>query len=391
MYQHLYQHFLQGHSGKQHFASHSHHFWPDVTRQAMLDYWDLSARHSDEKWQQVFGQVLPQTQQLLAEQLGSQQQQQLVFAPNTHELVMRLLSCFDWRQPIRILTTDSEFYSFQRQVSRMQEAALVELTVVPTEPFADFEQRFAAAAAAQPFELIFCSQVFFNSGVALSDLTAFVQQLAAVSDAMIAIDGYHAFMALPLALAPIEDRIFYLAGSYKYAQAGEGCCFMLCPKGNHYRPIYTGWFAEFGALTEARSTEVPYSPDGFRFAGATMDFSALFRLRAVLQLLQRERIDVLQIHRYVQQLQQHFLQQLSQLPQQALRQEQLLLRDVKQHGHFLTFALPTAEDAAALAEFLKQHHILTDFRGNRLRFGFALYQCAEQFDLGCLTQYRPKD
>ena len=391
MYQHLYQHFLQGHAGKQHFASHSHHFWPDVTRQAMLDYWDLSARNSDEKWQHIFGVVLPETQRLLAAQLGSEQPQQLVFAPNTHELVMRLLSCFDWRKPIRILTTDSEFYSFQRQVSRLQEESLVQLTVIPTEPFADFEQRFVAAAAEHEFELIFCSQVFFNSGVALTDVTDFVRQLANVSQAMIAIDGYHAFMALPLDLSAIEDRIFYLAGSYKYAQAGEGCCFMLCPKDNQYRPLYTGWFAEFGALSSERSSQVPYSSDGFRFAGATMDHSALFRLHAVLRLLQQQQIGVATIHRYVQQLQQAFLVQLSSLSQSALSQEQLLQRDLKQHGHFLTFALPTADGAAALAGFLKQHHILTDYRGNRLRFGFALYQCAEQFDLRCLEQFTTSD
>lgn len=391
MYQHLYQHFLQGHAGKQHFASHSHHFWPDVTRQAMLDYWDLSARSSDEKWQHIFATVLPETQRLLAAQLGSLQPQQLVFAPNTHELVMRLLSCFDWRKPIRILTSDSEFYSFQRQVSRLQEEDLVQLTVIPTEPFADFEQRFVAAAAEQEFELIFCSQVFFNSGVALMDLTTFVQQLAAVSEAMIAIDGYHAFMALPLDLSAVEDRIFYLAGSYKYAQAGEGCCFMLCPKGNQYRPLYTGWFAEFGALSAERSELVPYSSDGFRFAGATMDHSALFRLHAVLRLLQQQQIGVATIHHYVQQLQQAFLGQLSSLSQSALSKKQLLQRDLKQHGHFFTFALPTADQAAALADFLKQHHILTDYRGNRLRFGFALYQCAEQFDLRCLEQFTTSD
>lgn len=390
MYQHLYQHFLSGHQGKQHFASHSHHFWPDVTRQAMLEYWDLSAAHSDEKWLQVFGDKVPVTQQLLANVLGSKHPQQLVFAPNTHELVMRLLSCFDWRQPVRILTTDSEFYSFQRQVSRLQETGQVELTVIATAPYADFEARFIAAAAEGEFDLVFCSQVFFNSGVALTDLNAFVQQLAAVTDAMIAIDGYHGFMALPLDVSAIEHRIFYLAGSYKYAQAGEGCCFMLTPTGNQYRPFYTGWFAEFGALQQERSAQVPYSEDGFRFAGATMDFSALYRLHAVLQLFEQQNITVAKIHQYVQQLQQVFLQQLKAVDQSILGEKQLLRRDLNQHGHFLTFALEDAAMAESLAGYLKQNHILTDFRGNRLRFGFAMYQRAEQFDLSCLSSFSYK-
>lgn len=387
MYQHLYQHFLAGHQGKQHFASHSHHFWPDITRQAMLDYWDLSAAQSDKKWQHVFGTILPATQQLVAKVLGSHHPKQLVFAPNTHELVMRLLSCFDERKPIRILTTDSEFYSFQRQVSRMEESGQVKLTMVPTTPFTDFEQRFMTAAETGEFDLVFCSQVFFNSGLALNDVTHFVQQLAAVTEAMIAIDGYHGFMAVPTDLSAIEHRIFYLAGSYKYAQAGEGCCFMLTPKDNHYRPYYTGWFAEFGTLQQARDHQVPYSDDGFRFAGATMDFTAMYRLHAVLQLFQQQNINVDQIHQYVQQLQQAFLQHLNTLDQQVLTESKLIMQNSLHHGHFLTFALETADKAAELSEFLNQNHILTDFRGNRIRFGFAMYQQADQFDLSCLSTF----
>ena len=37
------------------------------------------------------------------------------------------------------------------------------------------------------------------------------------------------FMARPTDLSDIADRAFYLAGGYKYAMAGEGCCFLHCP------------------------------------------------------------------------------------------------------------------------------------------------------------------
>ena len=49
MYQQFYQRFLQANAGKQHFACHSHHYWPDVTRDAMLEYWDDTARLVDDK------------------------------------------------------------------------------------------------------------------------------------------------------------------------------------------------------------------------------------------------------------------------------------------------------------------------------------------------------
>lgn len=384
MYQQFYQYFLQANAEKQHFACHSHHYWPDVTRDATIAYWDDSARLVDDKWHKIFGQKIPQTQQLIADILNLPAPEQIVFATNTHELVMRLLSCFDWQQPLKVLTTDSEFYSFQRQIKRLAELDSVQVEVVPVEPFHTFNERFTAAAAKQPYQLIFCSHVFFNSGYAIADLTGFVQQLAAVSDAMLVIDGYHGFMALPTDLSTIAERIFYLAGSYKYAQGGEGCCFMTVPIGNVMRPLYTGWFAEFGTLAAQKSALVLYSEDGYRFAGATMDFTALYRLEAVLLLFKQHGITVGRIHRYVQTLQQHFLTLIDELQHPLLNRQHLLMHDLQQHGHFFTFQLVSASQVAELAAQLKQRGIETDYRGERLRFGFALYQQAENFDLSCI-------
>ena len=385
MYQQFYQGFLTANKGKQHFACHSHHYWPDVSRDAMLEYWDDSARLVDDKWRYIFAEKVPQTQQLIADILHLPQPEQIVFAPNTHELVMRLLSCFDLRQPLKILTTDSEFHSFSRQVKRLAEYDNVQLDIIPTEPFASFEQRFSQAASQQQYQLIFCSQVFFNSGFAISDLSAFVSRLSAVSEAMIVIDGYHGFMALPTDLSAIAERVFYLAGSYKYAGGGEGCCFMAVPLSSQHRPLYTGWFAEFGTLAAEKSATVLYSEDGYRFAGATMDFSALYRLNAVLRLFKQQGISVGRIHQYVQQLQQVFLHRLDALQHPRLNSASLLAQDLNQHGHFLTFRCGTPAEVAELAAQLKRAGIETDYRGDRLRFGFALYHNSADYDLSCLA------
>ena len=385
MYQQFYQHFLSANSGKQHFACHSHHYWPDVTRDAMLEYWDDTARLVDDKWQYIFTEKVPQTQQLIADILQLPQPEQIVFAPNTHELVMRLLSCFDLRQPLHILTTDSEFHSFSRQVKRLAEYDNVKVDVIPTEPYATFEQRFITAAGANPYQLIFCSQVFFNSGVALPDLTGFVQKLAACTEAMIAIDGYHAFMALPTDLSAIAERIFYLAGSYKYAQGGEGCCFLAVPQGSEHRPIYTGWFAEFGELANAKQGQVQYANNGYRFAGATMDCSALYRVLAVFDLYQQQGLSVEKVQAYIQSLQQAFLALLDEIQHPLLNRTHLLDKEDQQQGQFLTFRF-AADDIARIAAALKQSGIVTDYRGDRLRFGFALYHNSEQYDLTCLAE-----
>lgn len=387
-YKPFYQRFLQANPDVQHYACHSHHYWPDVTRDAALAYWDDSARLVDDKWDLVFGEKVPKVQRQIAKLLGLQAAEQIVFAPNTHELLFRLLTSFDLQKPLKVLASDSEFHSFSRQMKRMAELPTVELLQVPTEPFDSFEPRLIAAAEQFQPDLIFCSQVFFNSGVAIADLTALVESLQRVSEATIAIDGYHGFMAIPTDLAALEGKIFYLAGSYKYAQGGEGCCFMVVPQHNQFRPLYTGWFAEFGTLNQTKTAQVQYSENGYQFAGATMDFTALYRLEAVLDLYQQQHITIEAVHQHVQQLQQAFLTELAQQQHPLLNHDTLLAQDLTQHGHFLTFRLPSVEQVSALASYLKNHKIHTDYRGDRLRFGFAPYQDATDFDLSCLKAHK---
>lgn len=387
-YKSFYQRFLQANAGVQHFACHSHHYWPDVTRDAALAYWDDSARLVDDKWDFVFGEKVPKVQQQIASLLQLTAPQQIVFAPNTHELLFRLISSFNLQQPLKILASDSEFHSFSRQIKRLAELPAVEVELVPTEPFASFEQRFVLAAQKIQPDLVFCSQVFFNSGFAITDLTVFVRAIQQVTSATIAIDGYHGFMALPTDLSALEGQIFYLAGSYKYAQGGEGCCFMVVPQHNQFRPLYTGWFAEFGTLAQAKTAQVQYSQDGYQFAGATMDFTALYRLEAVLDLYQQHDISIAAVHGHVLQLQQAFLAELDRQQHPLVNRDALLQQSAQQHGHFLTFRLPSTAQVAELAAYLKQHKIHTDYRGDRLRFGFAPYQDVADFDLSCLKAHR---
>src|SRR6478752_6470089 len=125
-----YSRFLKGHEGKLHFAAHSHHFWPDVTREAQLAYWDDCAQLSDEKWGKIFGEIIPKTQKHIASILGLKHPEQIVLAPNTHELSSRLLSLFLGKSELNILTTTSEFHSWRRQFLRLMELPQVKITQV---------------------------------------------------------------------------------------------------------------------------------------------------------------------------------------------------------------------------------------------------------------------
>jgi selenocysteine lyase/cysteine desulfurase len=372
MYKKYYSHFLTANPHIQHYASHSHHFWPDVTRGAGIQYWDDSAKFIDDKWNHIFSSRIPAVQKLIAEILNLSHPEQIVFAPNTHELVYRLLSCFDPRKKISILTTDSEFYSFDRQINRLEEDKLVSADKISTQPFDDFEERFIKNITENHYDLIFLSHVFFNSGMAVRNLKKIIESVKE-TNTMIVIDGYHGFMALPTDLSEIENRIFYIGGSYKYAQGGEGCCFLYSPPNSAERPLYTGWFAGFDSLA-TNGGNTGYSRDGYRFAGSTMDFSALYRLESVLNLFKSEGLTVEKMHAHIQKLQKNFRDHLMEIDHHFLTEKNILSVDYNYHGHFLTFAMPSPEHAKALHDELRDINIWTDYRGSRLRFGFGIYQ-----------------
>jgi selenocysteine lyase/cysteine desulfurase len=364
--------FLNSEPERLHFAAHSHHPWPDVTREAHAQAWDDAARLIDDKWEHVLGPVLEEFRAHVAGHLNLPDPNTIAVAPNTHEFLKRILSCFPGDRPIRILTSDGEFHSFSRQIARLEEDGSVVVTRVPVEPFTSFEDRLMAASADE-FDLVFISQVFFNSGFA-ADVRKLVE--AARDKAMVVIDGYHGFMARPTDLSAIAERAFYIAGGYKYAMAGEGACFMHCPPGWGLRPRDTGWYAAFGNLTNAQSGQVGYSEDGWRFMGATFDPSGLYRFNAVMRWLRDEGITPGIVHAHAVALQQSFLRRVS--DSTPFKDARLLVpQDEMRRGNFLTFETPEAQ---ILYRDLQQLRVVTDVRGTRLRIGFGIYQTDEEVE-----------
>ena len=197
--------FLRSDPTRLHFAAHSHHPWPDVTRDAQVQAWDDAARWIDDKWQTILGPVLDEFRTHVAGHLGLPDPATIAIAPNTHECLMRLLSCFPAGRRLRILTTDGEFHSFSRQIARLEEDGLVVVTRVTVEPFDDFEARLLAQGP--DHDLIFVSQVFFDSGFAM-DIDRLMEM---PGDGMIAIDGPR-LMARPTDLSHLAGRAFYMAG-----------------------------------------------------------------------------------------------------------------------------------------------------------------------------------
>jgi kynureninase len=370
--------FRSAQPGRIHLAAHSHHFWPDAAcaahRRALSD----AARLADNKWEMIFGDLIPRVQRGIAAVLALPDHATIALAPNTHDFVRRLLSALPAGTRPRILTSDSEFHSFTRQIGRLEEENLVTVERLAAEPFADFGERFASVARRGGHDLVFVSQIFFNSAAAAGSLDAIA---SAVEDAqtLVVFDGYHGFMALPTVFAGSADRAFYIAGGYKYAMAGEGICFMHCPGGFAMRPRDTGWFAAFGALRGSGGAKIAYGTDGSRFMGATFDPSGLYRLAGVFDWMDEIGLTVDAIHEHVLALQSLFLGKLKRAKVKPLCDARLItpVEAGTGRGHFLTFELAAAQ---ALHDRLARANIVTDVRGERIRFGFGCYHVAEEIE-----------
>jgi len=349
-------------------TAHSHHPWPDVTRAAHLAYWEDSARLTNRKWREkIFGEVVPQAQAHVARLLNLPHPDLVAFAPNTHEFVARLYSCLDWSRTPQVLTTASEFHSFSRQTRRLEETGRLAVTRVPVEPYATFRDRFHHTLSRR-FDMVFLSHVFFDSAFAVDGLEELLSRAA--PDAIVAIDGYHAFMAIPVDLARLGRRIFYLAGGYKYAQAGEGASFLSLPEDCALRPIHTGWFADLAGLSSAAKDAVAYGAAATRFWGSTFDASGLYRFNAVCGWLRDLGVGPREIHAHVARLQRRFLDGLTDAGLARLPAGSLTPPQGAPRGNFLAFDL---DDAEAIEHELAASKITVDRRGRRVRFGFGVY------------------
>ena len=352
-----------------HFAAHSHHLWPDASFGGQVEAWDDAARLADSKWDKVMGEVWPEAQAHVSRELGSGEPNGIVFAPNTHELLVRLVTAAPRSGPrLRVLTSDGEFHSARRQLGRWEEEGWVEIERIATEPFDSFSERLLAEARAGRHDLVLVSHVLFGSGRIFDR----VDELAALGRAggpWVIIDGYHAFTALaePFGAAAASSA-FYLGGGYKYAMAGEGCAFMHAPAAFAPRPPVTGWFAEFEDLGLPPG-KVGYAADARRFLGATFDASGLYRFNAVQRMLQANGLTTERVSKHTAALQKQLLAGIAETRLEGA--ELLNPLGGGPHARFLAFRSPRAQQ---WYEELKTRKCITDVRGDVLRIGFGIYQ-----------------
>jgi kynureninase len=349
-------------------TGHSHQAWPDVALQGVEEAYADAAELVDEKWSRAFARAEDVREGF--RRLLDDPDAEIALGSSTHELLVRFLSALDlWARP-RLVTTDGEFHSARRQLARLGEAG-VELVVVPALPAETLAARLAAAIDARTAAVLTSSVLFETSRV-----VAGLDELAVACEragAELLVDVYHQLGVVPLSLdaAGLADA-WVVGGGYKYLQLGEGNCFLrLPPHADSLRPVVTGWYAEFGALSgSGGAREVVYGPGATRFAGSTYDPTSHYRAARVLRFFGEQGLtaDVLATsYRRQRELLAASFDELG-APAALVTRDRITASDGL--GGFLSLETP---HAGRLQQLLAERGVLTDSRGTHLRLGPAPY------------------
>lgn len=362
-------------------TGHSHQAWPDVAEEAQKKAFQDASTFVDDKWSQAVFPTMARVARAISTRLGFAADEPIAFGQSTHELCVRLLSCFAWDASTRVVTTTGEFHSLDRQLRRLEESG-VRVAWVDAAERQTLAERVVDAIAPGT-SLVALSVVLFEDAWVVRELDAIAARAAEVGAALL-LDAYHAFNVVPLDLARLPGEVYVTAGGYKYAQIGEGCCFLRIPDAaRDRRPRATGWFADFDDLGVGRSAgarpPVGYGDGASRFAGSTFDPTSFYRADAVLDHFARFGLDPQRLRTISLAQTRQILHRLDQAGSASLGLVPIAARDDARRGGFVAIR---ARHADRIVRDLRTRGVLVDARGDVLRVGPAPYLTPDEIDHG---------
>jgi kynureninase len=354
-------------------TGHSHQAWPNVSKLALAESFEDAALQIDDKWESVFKKCAF-VQSHIAGLIGCQANE-IALAPNTHELFTRFLSALPLKHKPVIVATDGEFHSIYRQLKALVSANLIQVRWVKASPSAQLAERLIDQIDEQVSAVV-CSAVMFQDAAIVHNLDQ-VHLVAQKYQAKLFIDAYHAFKIVPLHLSQFQNQadLFISAGGYKYAQWGEGACWMRVPEHDQLRPIYTGWFSDFDHLDAPRllDSSVQYGQSGqLRFAGSTFDPTSWYRAAAVSAFFEEEALSIDRLRENAMIQTDYLIKGFDQLGFEIISPI-----DRNDRGGFVSLKVNHAD---VWVNALRDQGIYTDARGQALRFGPAPYLLQSDFD-----------
>lgn len=348
-------------------SGHSHQAWPDRGFEGQKRAWEDAAEHVDEKWARALAKA-ERVQEGYRRLLGGADGP-IALGPATHDLLVKWISALPLRERPHLVTTDLEFHALRRQLDRLGEVG-VEVSRVSALPAASVGERVAGAVDDRTAAAL-VSAVFYRNAHVAGGLDRALEACERVG-ARLLVDAYHALNVMPFDLhAWGLEGAAVTGGGYKYCQLGEGSAFLRLPPGDDPKPVVTGWFAEFDALTGIhRPGEVGWGSVASRFGGATYDPTSHYRASEVFDFFVERGLTV-------EVLTESYRHQVGFLAEKfdALELDPAVIdRDrsvpLKKMGGFLALESPRAGE---LRQALLERGVWTDHRDTTLRMGPAPY------------------
>ena len=347
-------------------TGHSHQAWPDCAELGVIEAYEDAAELVDDKWGKAFEKA-ECVRGAIAAYCGSESAR-VALGQNTHELFVRFLSALP-QSRTHVVATKGEFHSVRRQLVAMQPRGL-NVTWVDVQPVDTLCERLMHAATDQTAAII-CSSVLFETATIVPRIDALVADALAQSIEVF-LDGYHAFMALPCDFSDTTRRHAFLSGGgYKYAQWGEGVCWMTIPEHFAGVPTFTGWFSDFKNLDRMSHGKIGYGErPADVFAGSTYDPTSHYRAARVIDFFKKEGLTIERLRALSTRQTDHLIKILGPVglvsPIEA-----------EKRGGFVTYRV---EAAAELVSSLRARGIYADARGSHIRFGPAPYTSFDALD-----------
>lgn len=361
-------------------TGHSHQAWPDAGFEGQQRAWLDAAEYADDKWPHCLERA-ERVKDGFARLIGDHPDR-IALGTNTHELVTRWLSALPLRERPRIITTDREFRSLRRQLSRLTEEG-VDVVETPAHPADTLAERMAEAVT-DGVACVIASSVFFDT----AEIVPGLHMVAAACEkvgAHFLVDAYHHLNIVPFDLATLGLETAYVTGGgYKYCQLGEGNCVLRVPEGCELRPVLTGWFAELAAVDSRPGVAVGYVAGAGAFAGSTYDPTSHYRAAAVFAFHQEQQLTPERLRT----MSRHQVGLLKRTFEQCDLDPRIAVVEAmpdERRGGFLAVRTP---HATAVAASLRAESIFVDARGDIMRIGPAPYVRDDQLHTGMETVCR---
>lgn len=361
----LFSRVLKAHEGTHYLANHSlgrplNATFDNIARGAALWAEKLDEAWSDDHW---MGEAA-KFRSLIAQLLDLSDPKAVVPKTSAGQGLRAVLNSFPPDHKINIVTTRGEFDSIDFILKTYAQQGRANVRWVESGgkegPVPIFRAADIIDAIDDDTDLVVVSAVFFGTGQILQDLDLVIER-AHQHGALVLLDVYHALGVFAFSMSAL-DADYCIGGCYKYLRGGPGSCFLaIHPRvlAEGRRTLDTGWFAKKDTFQYLRRESADLWPGGDGWLESTPPVLTAYQATPGLEFT---------LSVGVEQTRTYMLNLLAEL-RETLRSKDLQVVEPASPSHWGAFALVFDYDPNALCEKLKEQGIITDARGEFVRFG----------------------